>query len=70
MRSRLHTTRREILAFWKMLVVDGVWPVDTQSVTRRMEYFDDVKDSRELISLQGKEANVELRAGWDVAPAF
>jgi len=53
-----------------MLVVDGVWPVDTQSVTRRMEYFDDVKDSRELISLQGKEANVELRAGWDVAPAF
>lgn len=69
MRTRPLATLREVLGFWKMLVIDGIWSVDAQGVVEGTEYFDDIKDSK-IIAVEGKEVKVRFRASWDAPPAF
>jgi hypothetical protein len=70
MRTRPLATLKEVLTFWKFLVVDGVWQVDEHGVVGGLEYFDELDGSRKVVELEGMQTEVDLRAPWSVAPAY
>lgn len=70
MRTRPLATLREVLTFWKFLVVDGVWQVDQHGVVGGEGYFDELDGSRKVVELGGTQTEVDFRAPWSVAPAY
>lgn len=70
MGERPLATLREVLTFWKFLVVDGVWQVDAHGVVGGEGYFDELDGSRKVVELGGTQTEVDLRAPWSAAPAY
>jgi hypothetical protein len=70
MRTRPLATLREVLKFWKFLVIDVVWQVDEHGVVGGLGYFDDLDGSKKVVELEGMQTEVDLRAPWIVAPAY
>jgi len=70
MRPRPLATLREVLMFWKFLVVDGVWQVDEHGVVGGEGYFDELDGSKKVVELGGTQTEVDFRAPWSVAPAY
>ncbi|XP_014550210.1 hypothetical protein COCVIDRAFT_43185 [Bipolaris victoriae FI3] len=70
MRERPLATLREVLTFWKFLVVDGVWRVDEHGVVGVEGYFDELDGSRKVVELGGTQTEVDFRAPWSAAPAY
>ncbi|EDU41639.1 hypothetical protein A1F97_07318 [Pyrenophora tritici-repentis] len=70
MRVRPLATLREVLTFWKFLVVDGVWQVNEYGVVGGESYFDELDGSRKVVELAATQTEVDFRAPWSVAPAY
>ncbi|KAF2852119.1 hypothetical protein T440DRAFT_498131 [Plenodomus tracheiphilus IPT5] len=73
MRVRPLATLREVLTFWKFLVVNDVWQVDEHGVVGGEGYFDELDSSRNVVSWgggAGTQTEVDFRAPWSVAPAY
>ncbi|CAD0114101.1 unnamed protein product [Aureobasidium uvarum] len=59
---------RDVLRFWKKLVVDEIWKVGDSGVFGNMAHFHSLP--RGLVSVTGNESYDEYCADWDVATSF
>ena len=70
MRVRPSATLREVLAFWKSLIEDGIWKVGEHGVMGGMEYFDHLHGTTKVVNVDGIPTEVNFRAEWNAAPTF
>ncbi|KAI8932365.1 hypothetical protein NX059_010555 [Plenodomus lindquistii] len=70
MRARPLATLREVLTFWKFLVLDGVWEVDADGVVGGDGYFSNLEGTKKDVELGGVQTEVHFGAAWGVAPAY
>ncbi|CAD0091016.1 unnamed protein product [Aureobasidium vineae] len=61
---------RDVLRFWKTLVVDGVWTIGDGGVSGNMPHFHFLTGTRKSINVAGTRTHVDYCADWEVAASF